>query len=128
MSKPVKGYIMLDILLGLFLFSIGFAVVWGLNTSSVFKSAQMEKSLQAINLAASTIDELHTVFKQDRARISNYTSLDVEDKQGAFYRVIRAEWVSKDLLLLAVEVRWTDRSTEKQYYLESYYYAEPFDE
>lgn len=125
MLRARKGYIMLDILLGLLLFSMGFAVIWGLNTSSVFKSAGMDNSLQAINLAASTMDELHCTFQRDRTAIDTYTSLDITAEIGFFDRVIKAEWITKDLLLLNVEVRWLEKGLERKYNLESYFYVSP---
>lgn len=123
MPTADRGYIMLDIVLGLFIFGMGFAAVWGLNTAAVIGSAQLDSSLKAINLASSTVDELYCRFGDDRAYIDYYCSVEVNDRVERFDRSITAQWETMDLLLLTVEIRWLERGVSKDYSLESYYYA-----
>lgn len=119
------GYILLDILLGLFILGIGLAVIWGLNNSVVLKSGQVDSSLQAVNLASSTLDELLCEFDEDKNYIDKYTSVEVKDRYGFFERIISAEWKTMNLVLLTVEIEWLDRGVSKEYCLERYYYAQP---
>lgn len=119
------GYILLDILLGLFILGIGLAVIWGLNNSTVLKSGQVDSSLQAVNLASSTLDELLCEFDEDKSYIYKYSSVEVKDRFGLFERIIRAEWKTMNLVLLTVEIEWLERGVSKEYCLESYYYAQP---
>lgn len=119
------GYILLDILLGLFILGIGLAVIWGLNNSTVLKSGQVDSSLQAVNLASSTLDELLCEFDEDKSYIYKYSSVEVKDRFGLFERIIRAEWKTMNLVLLTVEIEWPERGVSKEYCLESYYYAQP---
>ena len=120
-----NGYILLDILLGLFILGMGLAVIWGLNNSTVLKSGQVDSSFQAINLASSTLDELLCIFDEDKAYIDNYTSVEVTDRIGLFERGIGAEWKTMNLVLLTVKIKWLEREVSKEYCLESYYYAQP---
>ncbi len=120
-----SGYILLDILLGLFILGMGLAVILGLNNSTVLKSGQVDSSLQAVNLASSTLDELLCEFDEDKSYIDKYTSVEVKDTYGIFERIIRAEWKTMNLVLLTVKIEWLERGISKEYYLESYYYAQP---
>jgi len=119
------GYILLDILLGLFILGMGLAVIWSVNNAAVMKSGQTDSSLQAINLASSTLDELHCIFSEDITTINHYTSMEVKDSYGIFERAITAEWKTMDLLLLTVTIQWLEKGVSKEYCLESYYYAQP---
>lgn len=124
-SVKNNGYILLDILLGLFILGMGLAVIWGFNNSTVMKSAQVDSSFQAINLASSTLDELLCRFDEDNSYIDNYTSVEVTDRIGRFERIVRAEWKTMNLVLLTVEIKWLESGVSKKYNLESYYYAQP---
>lgn len=120
-----NGYILLDILLGLFILGLGLAIIWGLNNSAVLKSGQVDSSLQAVNLASSTLDELHCRFDEDRGYLDNFTSVEVKDRYGLFERVIKAQWQTMNLVLLTVEIQWLERGVSREYSLESYYYVQP---
>ncbi len=123
-SVKSNGYILLDILLGLFILGMGLAVIWGFNNSAVMKSAQVDYSFRAINLASSTLDELLCIFDEDNAYIDNYTSVKVTDRIGLFDRIIRTEWKTMNLVLLTVEIKWLESGVSKEYNLESYYYVQ----
>lgn len=118
-----KGYIVLDILLGIFIFSLGFAAAWEINVSAVLINGQAENMFKAVNLAESTVEELYSDLQEDGCLADLYTMGEIREQEGLFNKVIRANWETPNLLLIEVEVEWVERERHKEYCLESYCYV-----
>ena len=115
-----KGYIILDILLGIVIFSLGFAAAWKINISALMIGGQTDNLFQAINLAESAIEELHSNFQEDSGLADLYALREIREQKGRFIRTIRADWETTDLLLIQIEIEWVEREGSKKYCLESY--------
>jgi len=118
-----KGYIILDVLLGIVIFGLGFAAAWKMNISALLMDGQTDNLFQAINLAESTIEELHSDLLDDNGLADLYSMREIREQIGRFSRTIRADWETTDLLLIQVEIEWVERECSKKYCLESFCYV-----
>ncbi|NLI91854.1 MAG: hypothetical protein GX434_06480 [Peptococcaceae bacterium] len=114
-----KGYILLEILMGLFLFGLGFTVILGLIQTVALANGQAHNLLEAVNLAGSTTEEITYHIKQDRLNTYSYLSGELCDQAGMFRRTIRTKWDSPDVIWISVEIQWTELGEHRNYSLES---------
>lgn len=119
-----KGYILLDILIGLFIFGLGFAVILGVINTAALARGETDNYLQAVNLAGSKMDELLSNLEEDNSYRYSFLPGEVKDNVGPFERIIKAEWDSADLLLLTVQIKWIERGEVRDYLLESLFYVQ----
>lgn len=119
-----KGYILLDILIGLFIFGLGFTVIIGLTSIAALAKGQTDNYLDAINLASSTMDEILSDLEEDSSFSNLYLSINVKDRIGTFERAVKSEWESSNLLLILVEIKWVEKGQDREYLLESLYYVQ----
>ncbi len=122
--RDKRGYILLDILIGLFIFGLGFLVVMGLIQTSALSYQQSHNIQEAVNLAGSTLEQVITDINQDSMNQYLYLDGKVCDVVGKYRRKIKAEWETVDLLLLTVEIRWMEKNEEKNYDVKSLYYVQ----
>ena len=125
-TKAPQGYVLFDVLLALFLFSLGFAVLFGLTEAAVSEARQASTLQEGSNLAQKKMEQLAVHAWVDniagQACIPGGTVEGMEDK---FHWLIQAEWDDMpQLLRVSVEVRWTERGNPYQYKLESLYDVE----
>ena len=120
-NQSSKGYILLDVLLAVFLFSLGFAALYGLSEGALNETREAASLAAAANLAQSRMEELaahgwrETINSQ--ACIPGGT---VEGSEGAFHWIIRANWDDiPQLLRVNVEVRWFEQGVPVSYQIES---------
>ncbi|EHQ88072.1 type IV pilus modification PilV family protein [Desulfosporosinus youngiae] len=114
---PRNGYILFDVLLALVLFSLGFAVLFGLSMGAVSEARQAASLMEGANLAQKTMDRLAA-----NVCIPGGTA---EGREGKFQWLIHSEWQDiPELLKVSVEVRWMDRGNPHRYKLESLYAVE----
>ena len=118
-----QGYVLFDVLLALFLFSLGFAVLFGLTEGALSEARQASTLLEGANLAQKKLDQLAVHAWSDnitqQACIPGGT---VEGNEGKFRWIIASDWDdSPQLLKVSVEVRWTERGNPSWYMLESLY-------
>ncbi|MDQ7095763.1 hypothetical protein REC12_19410 [Desulfosporosinus sp. PR] len=121
-----KGYILFDVLLAVFLYSIGFMALFGLIEEGIFETRQAFSLLAGANLAQSIMDQLaaHS-WKENIAAQACIPGGIVEGQEGDFHWFIHSEWGDlPQLLRTSVEVRWVERGKEVQYKLESLYEVE----
>lgn len=125
-SEKTKGYVLLDVLLGLFLFSLGFGVLFELTTAARSETSQAASLMAGANLAQETMDKLSA-----RAWSENIACGDcspgrvVEKNTGKFRCRIYSEWQEgPNLLRVSVEVSWTELGVPYCYQLESLYAVE----
>lgn len=118
-----RGYVLLDILIGLFILGLGFAVIQGLTQSAALSYAQSHNLLQAANLAGSTIHSVTSDLKKDPAVKYAYFNQEGLDQVGKYQRQVSVQWDTPDLLLITVEVGWPELGEFRNYRLESLCYV-----
>jgi len=121
--KAPQGYVLFDVLLALFLFSLGFAVLFGLTEGAIFEARQASTLMEGANLAQGKMEQLAVQVWQDNiARQACIPGGTVEGNEGKFHWLIVSDWDDiPQLLRVSVEVRWTERGNPYQYKLECLY-------
>jgi hypothetical protein len=125
-TKASQGYVLFDVLLGLFLFSLGFAVLFGLTEGAVSEARQASTLMEGANLAQKIMDRLAVQLWSDNiARQACIPGETVEGHEGKFRWLIVSDWDDiPQLLRVSVEVRWVERGNPAWYKLESLYAVE----
>ncbi|HUX46877.1 MAG TPA: hypothetical protein VMV58_02600 [Desulfosporosinus sp.] len=124
--RTSQGYVLLDVLLALFLFSLGFAVLFGLTEGAVSEARQASTLMEGANLAQKKLEQLAVnAWSDNIARQACIPGGTVEGNEGRFHWLIHSEWGDiPELLRVSVEVRWTERGNPYQYKLETLYAVE----
>jgi len=114
------------VLLALFLFSIGFAVLFGLTEGAAAESRQAANLLEGANLAQKKMDQLAVhIWTDNIAQLACLPGGKVEGNEGKFHWLIESDWDDvPQLLRVSVEVRWTERGNPASYMLETLYEVE----
>lgn len=117
---------MFDVLLALFLFSLGFVVIFGLTEGAVSESRQASSLMEGANLAQKIMDQLAIHgWRDNLARQVCIPGGTVEGHEGKFQWIIRSEWDDiPQLLRVSVEVFWKEQGNSSMYKLESLYAVE----
>ena len=117
---------MFDGLLALFLFSLGFAVLFGLTESAVAESRQASTLMEGANLAQKIMDQLaNHDWRDNLAQQACIPGGTVEGHEGKYKWIIRSDWDDiPQLLRVSVEVFWQDQRNYSRYKLESLYAVE----
>lgn len=117
---------MFDVLLALFLFSLGFAVLFDLTESAIFESRQASALMEGANLAQSKLDELAArTWSENIAGQACIPGGIVEGNEGKFHWLIRSDWDDiPQLLRVSVEVSWSEGRRPSSYKVESLYAVE----
>jgi hypothetical protein len=121
-----RGYVLFDVLLALFLFSMGFAILFGLTEGAVSEARQASTLMDGANLAQQKMDQLADHDWSDNiAQQACIPGGTVEGNEGKFHWIIASDWDDiPQLLRVSVEVRWIERGNTSQYKLESLYEVE----
>lgn len=121
-----QGYVLFDVLLALFLFSLGFAVLFALREGGVSEARQATTLMEGANLAQEKMDQLAVhAWSDNIARQACIPGGTVEGQEGKFRWLIVSNWSdTPQLLEVSIEVRWTERGKPYQYKLESLYAVE----
>ncbi|MFZ3132163.1 MAG: hypothetical protein WA125_13990 [Desulfosporosinus sp.] len=124
--KASQGYVLFDVLLALFLFSLGFAVLFGLTEGAVSEARQASTLMEGANLAQEIMDRLAVRNWSDNiARQVCIPGGTVEGNEGKFRWLIVSNWDDlPQLLRISVEVRWVEMGNPAWYKLESLYAVE----
>jgi len=125
-TKASQGYVLFDVLLALFLFSIGVAVLFGLTEAGVSEARQASTLMEGANLAQKKIEQLAVhPWSDNIAQQACLPGGTLEGNEDKFHWLIHSEWADiPQLLKVSVEVRWTERGNTYQYKLESLYDVE----
>jgi hypothetical protein len=118
-----QGFVLLDVILALFLFGLGFASLYGLAESAWKEAEQAIHLTEAANLAQSIIEELAAVSWTDNIN-SGRCLLDdsVEGGKDLYNWRLFIDWAIPDeLLRVQVEVFWLEQGRIKNYTLEGLY-------
>jgi len=118
--------VLFDVLLALFLFSLGFAVLFGLTEGAVAESRRASTLMEGANLAQKKLDQLAVhVWNDNIAGQACLPGGTVEGTEGKFRWLIVSNWDDiPQLLRVSVEVRWTEQGNPAWYKLESLYAVE----
>lgn len=124
--EDFQGYALLDVLLAVFLFSLGFTVLFSLTKGAVLEAQQAADLLEGVNLAQKKLDQLAVHVWQDNIKqqvcIPGGT---VEGSEGKYHWLIESNWDdSPQLLRVRVEVEWSNGGSPASYQLESLYAVE----
>ena len=125
-KNSARGYVLFDVLLAVFMFSLGFAGIYGLTESAVAEARQAADLLEAANLAQKTMDSL-TVrgWPENIAAGVCLPGSIVTKQEGKFRCQISTVWDEvPQLLRVSVDVHWLERGTPIIYKLESLYAVE----
>ncbi len=124
--KTSGGFVLFDVLLAVFLLSIGFAVLFGLTEGAVSEARQASTLMEGANLAQKKLEQLAAHAWSDN--LSSQACIPggkVEGDDGKFHWLIYSQWEgTPQLLKVSVEVSWTERGNPYQYKLESLYAVE----
>ncbi len=125
-TNTSQGYVLFDVLLALFLFSLGFAVLFGLTEGGVSEARQATTLMEGANLAQKKMDQLAVhAWSDNIARQACIPGGTVEGQDGKFHWLIVSDWGDiPQLLRVSIEVRWMERGNPYQYELESLYAVE----
>lgn len=120
------GYALLDVLVAVFLLSLGFASLYALNEGALKETQQAVNLTNSANLAQSLMDQLGANSWQDNlVQGKAIPGETVQGQDGQFAWSIHSEWDTlPNLLRVSVEIRWVERGLERSYRLESMYVTE----
>lgn len=125
MSKD-RGYVLFDVLLALFLFSVGFAALFSLTEGAFSEARQAAGLLEGANLAQEMMDGL--TVRGWRENIASGDCLPggaITGQGGSYHWTIRTEWEDiPNLLRVTIDVSWSERGKISSYKLESLYVVE----
>ncbi|MHB8124040.1 MAG: type IV pilus modification PilV family protein [Desulfitobacteriaceae bacterium] len=120
------GYALLDVLMALFLFSISFAVLFGLTETTNIENQQSANLTQAMNIAQKSIERL--AGRSWAENIANRECIPggaVVGSEGLFDWTLYAEWdVFPELLEIQTEVKWLEKGKIRSYRLGSLYHVD----
>lgn len=124
--ERAKGYVLLDVLLGLFLFFLGFGVLFELTIEALSQTSQAVSLLEGANLAQETMDKLSSrAWRENIACGDCLPGRVIARSNDKFSWRIYSEWQEAPYLLkVSVEVNWTERGIPYSYKLESLYAVE----
>ncbi|AET66682.1 hypothetical protein Desor_1007 [Desulfosporosinus orientis DSM 765] len=117
---------MFDVLFALFLFSLGFGVLFELTAAALSESSQATSLMEGANLAQETMDQLAAHSWSENIACGDCIPGEaVEGTQGKFCWHVYSQWQDiPQLLKVSIEVTWTERGTPYQYKLETLYAVE----
>jgi len=118
-----RGYAFIDILVGLLIFSLGFATILSLNNWVVQAKVQAENYMEAINIASSTMDEIINEYKNKEFNGDFADILNLNDRYGKYERIIVMTKDAPNLWLISVKLEWIERGEPREYLLESLLYV-----
>lgn len=122
-TKVSQGFVLFDVLLGLFIFSLGFAALFGLTERAVFETQQATTLMEVSNLAQEIMDRLTAQgWSEIIATGACLPGGIVDGNTGRFHWRVRSDWENNpQLLRVSVEVSWSERGRPFGYKLESLY-------
>ncbi|MHB1405662.1 MAG: type IV pilus modification PilV family protein [Desulfitobacteriaceae bacterium] len=120
-----KGYVLLDALMAVFFFSLGFAVLFGLTESAVRETESAQNLTQAANLAQQKIERLAAKpWSQNLAQGLVVPGASILGEEGKFNWIIDSDWEIPSLLKVTVQVSWPEQGKTGTYTLGSVFYVQ----
>ncbi|MGE4271577.1 MAG: PulJ/GspJ family protein [Desulfitobacterium sp.] len=118
-----QGFALLDVVLALFLFALGFAALYGLSESAMKEAEQALRITEAANQAQSILESLANESWRDNIDTGHcLPGGEVRGREGIFHWTIYTDWeLPEELLRVRVEIAWLEKGSERKYTLESLY-------
>ncbi|WP_088226375.1 hypothetical protein [Desulfosporosinus sp. FKB] len=116
----------MDVLLAVFLFSLGFAALYGLYERALVEAHQSLSLMEAANLAQKKMEQLAAQSWRDNIDAQRCLPGGiVEGNEGNFQWRIDSNWDDiPQLLRVKVNVHWIERGTSEYYQIESLFEVE----
>lgn len=120
------GYVLIDVLMALFIFSMSFFALYGLTEASYYKSRQASNLSKAVSIAWKTMERLSgRSWTENLIKKECIPGDKVVGSEGLFEWTIYADWdVYPELLEVETEVKWLENGKVCSYRLGSLYYAD----
>ncbi|AGA69878.1 hypothetical protein Desdi_2454 [Desulfitobacterium dichloroeliminans LMG P-21439] len=118
-----QGFVLLDVVLALFLFTLGFAALYGLSESAIKEAEQALRITEAANKAQSILESLAGDSWRDNINAGRcLPGGEVEGWEGIFRWTIDADWeLPEELIRVRVEIAWLEQGSVRVYCLENLY-------
>jgi hypothetical protein len=125
-DKGKKGYALVDVLMAVFLFSLGFSVVYSLTETAVSENQQAANLTQAVSIAQQTMDRLAArPWSENLAEGKCIPAETVTGCEGLFDWTLYTEWdENPELLNIEMKVEWLEKGDTRSYHLGSVYYVD----
>jgi Tfp pilus assembly protein PilV len=116
-----RGFVLLDVVFALFLFSLGFAALYGLTEGATQEAQQVINLTEAANFAQDLIEDLAAQPWTDNLLKGRCKPGEtVEGQKGRFQWKLFSEWDTPgELLRVQVEVSWKEKGKTQKYSLET---------
>lgn len=120
-----KGFVLLDVLLALFLFTLGFGALFGLSQGALREAEQALRLTEAANCAQSILESLAAESWSDNIQEGRcIPGGEVEGRDELLRWKIISQWeIAEVLLRVRVEVSWLEQGVVQSYTLESLYHC-----
>lgn len=120
-TKMDSGFVLVDVLLALFLFTLGFASVYGLSTGALKEGEEALRITEGANIAQNIMESLASEdWDVNLATGKCIPGGVVQGEEGFFQWEITAEWIIPERLLqVNVKTAWPERGKTQKYSLSS---------
>jgi hypothetical protein len=121
--KGENGFVLIDVVFGLFLFILGFAALYGLTEGAVQETQQVFNLTEAANHAQSIMEDLAAhPWSENLAEGRCIPGARVSGEDGRFEWQVYSEWeIPDELLRVQVEVFWQEKGQSRSYILDTLY-------
>lgn len=121
-----RGFALFDVLIALFLFSLGFTALYGLRESTYAEMRAGMMLTEAANIAQTQMESLRAHSWTENISAGRVIPGGlVEGNYGLFHLQTAAAWQGLPWLLdVKVRVDWPEGSSRRSYELEGLYYVE----
>ena len=125
-NRRQGGFALFDVLMALFLFSLGFAAVYGLRESTYAETRTAIMQTEAVNLAQTQLESLLAHSWSENLRLKRVIPGEVLENTNGFYNLqTEAAWTAvPGLLKVKVRIDWPEGVKRRNYELEGLYYVE----
>lgn len=120
-EKGEQGFVLLDVVFALFLFTLGFAALYGLTEGATQEAQQVLNFTEAANHAQNLMEDLAAhPWLDNLAEGRCKPGETVEGQKGRFQWKVYSEWeVPDELLRVQVEVSWQEKRKIQNYSLDT---------
>lgn len=125
-NKRKNGFVLIDALLALFLWTTSFAALYGLTEGAIQNSRDALVMTEAANLAQDLMEQLSAhPWPQNFAEGKCVPGGEVKGSENGFQWSVQSEWESENVLLqVTTQVTWPKKGYLSTYTLTTLYYLE----
>lgn len=120
-KKSEHGFVLLDVVFALFLFTLGFAALYGLTEGATQEAQQVSNLTEAANHAQYVMEDLAAhPWAENFAEGRCTPGETVEGQKGRLHWKVVSEWETPgELLSVQVEVSWQEKRKTQKYSLDT---------